>query len=108
MAMLASIDRRDVTTEIFQVEERRGALAGIGIPSHSAHLARSAGTWKSEVPVKSPSNFTTLENHQIEALNLDHTVVKTFSNLLNSTHHPFAGARCSAASGGASDSIQTQ
>ncbi|UKZ92098.1 uncharacterized protein TrAFT101_007067 [Trichoderma asperellum] len=30
-------------------------------------------------------------------------VVKTFSNLLNSIHHPFAGARCSA-SGGLADS----
>ncbi|KAL3960659.1 hypothetical protein ACCO45_005776 [Purpureocillium lilacinum] len=40
---------------------------------------------------------------------LDHfKVVKTFSNLLNSVHHPFAGARCSADSGGASDSIETQ
>ncbi|KAL2166602.1 hypothetical protein VTG60DRAFT_2471 [Thermothelomyces hinnuleus] len=35
-------------------------------------------------------------------------VVKTFSNLLNSVHHPFAGARCSASSGGAADSIQTE
>ncbi|KAH0498303.1 hypothetical protein TgHK011_005559 [Trichoderma gracile] len=32
------------------------------------------------------------------------TVDKTFSNLLNSIHHPFAGARCSA-SGGLADSI---
>ncbi|KAA8564861.1 hypothetical protein EYC84_010632 [Monilinia fructicola] len=30
-------------------------------------------------------------------------VVKTFSNLLNSSHHPFAGARCSSPAG-ASDS----
>ncbi|KAG5979098.1 hypothetical protein E4U55_005562 [Claviceps digitariae] len=48
-----------------------------------------------------------LASRQIEALNLDHTIAKTFSNLLNSIHHPFAGAHCSA-SGGASDSVQTQ
>ncbi|OBS28932.1 hypothetical protein FPOA_02867 [Fusarium poae] len=36
------------------------------------------------------------------------TVVKTFSNLLNSTHHPFAGARCSADSGGSADSTFEQ
>ncbi|KAF6825600.1 hypothetical protein CPLU01_10178 [Colletotrichum plurivorum] len=34
----------------------------------------------------------------------DHPVVKTFSNLLNSVHHPYAGARCSAAPGGSADS----
>ncbi|KAI3542394.1 hypothetical protein CTAM01_03705, partial [Colletotrichum tamarilloi] len=31
-------------------------------------------------------------------------VVKTFSNLLNSVHHPYAGARCSAAPGASADS----
>ncbi|KAJ4155663.1 hypothetical protein LMH87_000899 [Akanthomyces muscarius] len=36
------------------------------------------------------------------------SLAKTFSNLLNSVHHPFAGARCSADTGGASDSIETQ
>ncbi|PMD44955.1 hypothetical protein L207DRAFT_243695 [Hyaloscypha variabilis F] len=36
-----------------------------------------------------------------------HPVVKTFSNLLNSSHHPFAGARCSSAAG-ASDSPFTR
>ncbi|KAL2159680.1 hypothetical protein VTH06DRAFT_2249 [Thermothelomyces fergusii] len=34
--------------------------------------------------------------------------VKTFSNLLNSVHHPFAGARCSASSGAAADSVQSE
>ncbi|KAL5584998.1 hypothetical protein FOVSG1_014387 [Fusarium oxysporum f. sp. vasinfectum] len=39
---------------------------------------------------------------------LGQTFVKTFSNLLNSTHHPFAGARCSADSGGSADSTFEQ
>ncbi|KAI1745093.1 hypothetical protein F4680DRAFT_174935 [Xylaria scruposa] len=30
--------------------------------------------------------------------------VKTFSNLLNSVHHPYAGARCSSRGGSAADS----
>ncbi|KAL2020910.1 hypothetical protein VTK56DRAFT_7797 [Thermocarpiscus australiensis] len=34
--------------------------------------------------------------------------VKTFSNLLNSVHHPYAGARCSASPGSAADSPFTR
>ncbi|KAM3078311.1 hypothetical protein ACMFMG_006198 [Clarireedia jacksonii] len=46
------------------------------------------------------------QNQHIQSIALSSVitkVVKTFSNLLNSSHHPFAGARCSSAAG-ASDS----
>ncbi|KAL2263470.1 hypothetical protein VTK26DRAFT_6677 [Humicola hyalothermophila] len=35
-------------------------------------------------------------------------IVKTFSNLLNSVHHPFAGARCSASPGSSACSLETR
>ncbi|KAK4669300.1 uncharacterized protein QC763_0031090 [Podospora pseudopauciseta] len=38
----------------------------------------------------------------------DHDTVKTFSNLLNSVHHPYAGARCSASPGSSADYISTR
>ncbi|KAL2115811.1 hypothetical protein VTJ04DRAFT_10066 [Mycothermus thermophilus] len=45
-------------------------------------------------------------SHSLESRSIP--TVKTFSNLLNSVHHPFAGARCSASPGGAADSVQTE
>ncbi|KAG7125167.1 hypothetical protein HYQ45_013348 [Verticillium longisporum] len=49
---------------------------------------------------------TSHSNCLITLSSRDHPVVKTFSNLLNSTHHPFAGARCSASPGGSADSAK--
>ncbi|KAF7946846.1 uncharacterized protein EAE97_004095 [Botrytis byssoidea] len=50
-----------------------------------------------------PFQHSTQVNQTDRTYECDHPVVKTFSNLLNSSHHPFAGARCSSPAG-ASDS----
>ncbi|KAL2148744.1 hypothetical protein VTH82DRAFT_1891 [Thermothelomyces myriococcoides] len=71
----------------------------------SPERPRGSETWSQNAGDNDDSTpFTAPEG----SFDLAASIVKTFSNLLNSVHHPFAGARCSAASGGAADSIQTE